>query len=527
MSSRHDPYNNKDNNNNKYNKNDINNIETSNINDKKMDKENNNNNKIINENNNINEKNINMNNIREKKNKHRKKNFKKDNNNNIKNKPDEIKNETKKQTENININNNTNNNSNENDINKLNKLNEEKINRRMNEKEKLKNSNSNRFDHLKNRKFSGHEFSDHNPHHHHGPRMMGGNQMGSGPNYQQFHNGQPQGQTIYSTNNMNNSWHNGYLGVGYQIMMIFFLIGLIYNCIFGRNLNDKHALAWYNANKQYFEERYELIGVSENENNDLPIDSKSKDCVLIKENPYYYKLCCANYRYIKWLIVSLQFKKRFDATTMLTSLLFAENDKLIFQVAFNPVEPVGWIFCVCKKREVNGVKYNYPDINFFCETIYEPSVMSNRMNLLTENLEVFMELFNNRMLFYYYKEIEIFLDAIYYSDQLQTRDPFTVFFSFDINLTYSGQDRKLLEITHFVNLFVDTLAQLKYSNEFRNNLKQKRLLYERTKMAESKRKEIEEKEKRDFIERWKIINKMKNKKGLERRRLQKELEKYE
>ena len=90
-----------------------------------------------------------------------------------------------------------------------------------------------------------------------------------------------------------------------------------------------------------------------------------------------------NYRYIKWLIVSLQFKKLIDATTMLTSLLFAENEKLIFQVAFNPVEPVGWIFYVCKKREVSGVKYNYPDINFFCEKIYEPSVMSNRMNLLT------------------------------------------------------------------------------------------------------------------------------------------------
>ena len=38
---------------------------------------------------------------------------------------------------------------------------------------------------------------------------------------------------------------------------------------------------------------------------------------------------------------------------------------------------------------------------------------------------------------------------------------------------------------------------------------------------------IEEKEKRDFIEKWKIKNKMKGKKGLERRKLQKELEKYQ
>ena len=52
-------------------------------------------------------------------------------------------------------------------------------------------------------------------------------------------------------------------------------------------------------------------------------------------------------------------------------------------------------------------------------------------------------------------------------------------------------------------------------------------MYERSKMEEGKRKEIEEKEKRDFIEKWKIKNKMKGKKGLERRRLQKELEKYD
>ena len=48
----------------------------------------------------------------------------------------------------------------------------------MNEKEKIKNINSNRFEHLKNHKFSGHEYSsDHNPHHL-GRRMMNGDSIG-------------------------------------------------------------------------------------------------------------------------------------------------------------------------------------------------------------------------------------------------------------------------------------------------------------------------------------------------------------
>ena len=36
-------------------------------------------------------------------------------------------------------------------------------------------------------------------------------------------------QTIYSSNR--NSWYSSYLGAGYQIMMIFFLVGLIQNSL--------------------------------------------------------------------------------------------------------------------------------------------------------------------------------------------------------------------------------------------------------------------------------------------------------
>ena len=52
-------------------------------------------------------------------------------------------------------------------------------------------------------------------------------------------------------------------------------------------------------------------------------------------------------------------------------------------------------------------------------------------------------------------------------------------------------------------------------------------MFERTKMDANKRKEIEEKEKRDFIEKWKIKNKMRTKKGAERRKLERELGKYQ
>jgi hypothetical protein len=88
-----------------------------------------------------------------------------------------------------------------------------------------------------------------------------------------------------------------------------------------------------------------------------------------------------------------------------------------------------------------------------------------------------------------------------------------LFFSFEVHLnTGSGHERTMLEITHFVNLFSDTLAQMKYSEKAKKEFEKNRVMYERTKMEEIKRKEVEEKEKLDFIEEWKLKNKNKGKK---------------
>ena len=316
----------------------------------------------------------------------------------------------------------------------------------------------------------------------------------------------------------------------YQIMMIFFCISFVYNFFLGKSQNDKHALVWYNSNKEYFEERYEYFGVEEEDElkktkkNTLPL---IKDCKLIKENPYYYKLTCANYRYIRYLTVVLEFHKRYDMTSLLSSIFISPRDRIVFQVSFDPVDNVGWIFCVSQKKQYKSLKKSYEDLNFFCQ-MYEPSSFNNYMCLLSENLEMFMELFNNKSLFHYYKSIEKYLEAIYYSDMISMYvEGNNIFFSFNIDLTKPNQERDLLEITHFVNLFVDTLAQLKYSKQFKDLVKTNRINFEKSKMDENKRKEIEEKEKRDFIEKWKIKYKMRTKKGAERRKLQRELGKYQ
>lgn len=66
-----------------------------------------------------------------------------------------------------------------------------------------------------------------------------------------------------------------------------------------------------------------------------------------------------------------------------------------------------------------------------------------------------------------------------------------------------------MEITHFVNLFADTLAQMKYNLKVKTEFEKNRVQYERTKMEADVRKEVEEKEKEEFIKQW--IKKQKEK----------------
>ena len=104
-------------------------------------------------------------------------------------------------------------------------------------------------------------------------------------------------------------------------------------------------------------------------------------------------------------------------------------------------------------------------------------------------------------------------------------DENNIYFTFDIDLNESYQERMYLEITHFVNLFVDSLAQIKFTDEFKKNVKNKREKYKENRIRENMKEEIEAQEKKEFIEQFKIKNQMKGKNRIERKKLEKKLKK--
>ena len=135
---------------------------------------------------------------------------------------------------------------------------------------------------------------------------MPGRQVGNMGSHNTGNNNIKNMQQSYSNNNNSPSaWFGGIYGSIYEILMLIFLFGFIFNCFCGKNLNDKYAMAWYAANKQYFEERYEVIGRNNQESDQLEF-KMPENAPIIKESPYYFKFFCANYRYVKWLIVVLE-----------------------------------------------------------------------------------------------------------------------------------------------------------------------------------------------------------------------------
>jgi hypothetical protein len=264
-------------------------------------------------------------------------------------------------------------------------------------------------------------------HHGHG-KQMGGNMGG-----QSQSNHQTGTQTM---SNQQGGWFsNWYFSSFYEIMMLVFLGGFIFNCFCGRKQNDKYATLWYHANQRYFEERYESIGLAKDEDDDAGHDSdededtkkkrleekeaKKKElqnsCPLVKEGPTIYKYYAANYRYIKWLFVVLEFRQKADAMSFATGMFFNDNDRIVYEVAIEPLEVVNWVFCVCKKRDARSLKRSYEDLEHFTQG-YDPSIMSDRLTLLAENNDLFLELFQNKQLLQYYKVVEDHLDILYYTD---------------------------------------------------------------------------------------------------------------
>ncbi len=93
------------------------------------------------------------------------------------------------------------------------------------------------------------------------------------------------------------------------------------------------------------------------------------------------------------------------------------------------------------------------------------------------------------------------------------RERFAIFLSFKLQLNdIQGNERILVAITNFVTLFCQSLSELKYTQEQKEEFLKNRELFTKKKMEEEMKEELEKKEREKFAEQWKLRNKKNGKK---------------
>jgi hypothetical protein len=81
-----------------------------------------------------------------------------------------------------------------------------------------------------------------------------------------------------------------------------------------------------------------------------------------KETPNIYKYWIGNYNNLNWLLSILEFRKKQDSMSMFMTPFVKRTDRIIYQVAFTPVDEAPWIFCVTSKASMNVIFKQYFDI---------------------------------------------------------------------------------------------------------------------------------------------------------------------
>lgn len=154
---------------------------------------------------------------------------------------------------------------------------------------------------------------------HHNGGMPSGS-VHDGMNGRRSHRGGNEYKNNYNTySTMNNSHSTNpfkFFGPFYEIIMILFVGGFIFNCFIGKTQNDKYAMSWYSANKQYFQERYTVIGMGKDDLDTIPdpelqdLQILQDDLPITKESPFLFKFYAAKYRYVNWLLVILEVRNK-------------------------------------------------------------------------------------------------------------------------------------------------------------------------------------------------------------------------
>lgn len=269
----------------------------------------------------------------------------------------------------------------------------------------------------------------------------------------------------------------------YEICMISLLVIYIINAIMGVKINRKLAESWLEKNKKFFEDNYAHLG-GEKEYNPNQI-------TLIKDSYNDYRFFASGRVYLSWLLVDINLKRRQDLISILSEIfLFNERDKIMYEVSLTPTEDIPCIFAICKKKDIKANKKNYRELEEFTE-MSNPYFMDKNYVLLTEDEDTTNKIFNNKELMNQYKNIEKFIDLIFFTDRRTAKDKHGLVISFELKGSYTEAD--FYDMNIFAHTLIDVLGSTSVKGAYKKEASARRKEYEAKisrELAEKNKEEV-------------------------------------
>jgi len=343
-----------------------------------------------------------------------------------------------------------------------------------------------------------------------------GNMGGGGHNKNNF-------QTSNNTQNNKGSFHHIY-----ELLMCLFMLMFFYNLLCGKS-NSRLTNNWYEANKEYFLKNYRKIGISEEFLNKMaksekkgllaipekkPKDKnkpkkrkvvlypkpkveekkieKKPNINILQQEMNVFKFFAFNKSNVKSLIVNFEYGRTNDYFSMFSGgFLNHEKDRVIYQAALNPTDPIASVFCLCRGVEAKTFKKSYPDIDHFTRP-YQPAFLSEYHLLFAESSEIFIDIFKNKEILAAFKKIEYYLEIMYFTDQKTfTNEEYGIYFGFELKLDQYGAKKVYQDINDFVHMFIDELCLIDISDKIRREAINNRIEFD--KLKEKRQEEIKPK----------------------------------
>ena len=269
----------------------------------------------------------------------------------------------------------------------------------------------------------------------------------------------------------------------YEICMISLLVIYIINAIMGVKINRKLAESWLEKNKKFFEDNYAHLG-GEKEYNPNQI-------TLIKDSYNDYRFFASGRVYLSWLLVDINLKRRQDLISILSEIfLFNERDKIMYEVSLTPTEDIPCIFALCKKKDIKANKKNYRELEEFTE-VSNPYFMDKNYVMLTEDEDTTNKIFNNKELMNQYKNLEKFIDLIFFTDRRTAKDKHGLVISFELKGSYTEAD--FYDMNIFAHTLIDVLGSTSVKGAYKKEASARRKEYEAKisrELAEKNKEEV-------------------------------------